>query len=193
MSGLCGRYICVDDVDNWPSGMTDEERLDVVLKVEALIDRVTRTRWTTETFDCRLNGNDRDRIFLPLDADVLAVTAVEVNGAALDAAWYAHDAVSVYRAVDVPGSGALFPRGYNNIRVVGLYGVAAVPAWVRQVAVVLVRAHNEPSLYPTAYFDSESIGDYSYRRGDEEHPTGIVEADKWLRLHQRRRTRLAAP
>lgn len=72
---------------------------------------------------------------------------------------------------------ALFPRGYNNIRIVGTLGWAATPEPIKQACVILARWENDPTLYSTV-MKSEKIGDYSYATSTEfKSITGIVEAD----------------
>jgi len=83
--------------------------------------------------------------------------------------------------------GALFPRGYSNVRVVGTYGWATTPEAVKQAAVIFCEAENDPTLYPKT-FKSEKIGDYSYTKADEfKWVTGIYNADLLLQNYVSRR------
>jgi len=83
--------------------------------------------------------------------------------------------------------GALFPRGYSNVRVVGTYGWATTPEAVKQAAVIFCEAENDPTLYPKT-FKSEKIGDYSYTKADEfKWVTGIYDADLLLQNYVSRR------
>lgn len=206
----CGNYICASDVDNWPSGTTEEEQQALIEAMEELIEKIAKTFFYPKTFDIRLNGNDKNRLFLPLSANIIAVTAVYVWGELLDTTWYTWDKNSIlvdleqawgpdveldYKLgqVDVKG---LFPRGYNNIRVIGTYGLADVPAWVSLVAKILVQDQNDPTLYSHYTLASERIGDYSYSMGSAgvvDYPTGIVEADTWLRRFKRGKSIIMAP
>lgn len=75
---------------------------------------------------------------------------------------------------------ALFPRGYNNIRVVGTMGWAVTPEPIKQACVIIAKWENDPTLYNTL-MKSEKIGDYSYTTAAGfQYITGIVEADLLL-------------
>jgi hypothetical protein len=206
----CGNYICADDVDNWSPGTTDEEKLAIIQKMEGLMERAAGTHFYAKAFDVRVNGNDKNRLFLPLGADILAVSLISVWDIELETFYYTWNAQSVF--IDLTGIGltdlelryklsqvearGIFPHGYNNVRVVGLYGKDPVPAWAKQVATILVRDHNDPRLYQHATLQSESIGNYSYSLGSggiAQYPTGVVEADKWLRLFGRGKMIMGAP
>jgi hypothetical protein len=208
-SGLpCGHYICADDIENWPSGTDDEEKAAIIEKMEALIEKVCKTHFYPKAFDIAINGNDKNRLFLPLSANILSVTAVYLYGILMDPSWYTWDHNSIFinpdAASDVELSyrlhqveaAALFPHGYNNVRIIGLYGEAVIPSWTAQVAQILVEDHNDPHLYAHATFQSERIGDYSNSMGSmgiAEYPTGVIEADKWLRRFRRGKCIIMAP
>jgi len=95
-------------------------------------------------------------------------------------------------------SKGLFPRGYNNIWVIGTMGESeAVPEAIKQAAVILAKWENDPTLYTyIGAKKSEKIGDYAYTilaKSDEEILTGIMEADTFLRLYVKRKPVLMAP
>jgi hypothetical protein len=205
---LCGHYICADDIENWPSGTEDDEKLATIEKMEALIEKVTKTHFYPKTFDIAINGNNKNRLFLPLSANILSVTAVYLYGILMDSSWYAWDHNSIFINPDAQTdvelayrlhrveAAALFPHGYNNVRVIGLYGEADVPSWVKQVAGILIEDHNDPHIYAHAMLQSERIGNYAYSMGSAglaEYPTGVVEADKWLRRFRRGKAIIMAP
>jgi hypothetical protein len=213
MSGsgdVCGNYICADDVDNWPSGTDEEDQLAAIETAEAMIEKVTKTHFYPKAFELRLNGNGKNRLVLPLQANIISVSAIYVWGVELDSTWYTWDNNSVlldtesyggskvelaYQLGEVEGQG-LFPRGLNNIHIIGVYGLAVVPSWVKDVAVILVKDKNDPALYAHYTGGSESIGNYSYNLGGggvADYPTGVVEADTWLRRFRRGKSILLAP
>jgi len=213
---ICGCYLCASYIDNWPSGYTDEEKLEIITKVEQLIDKVTETRWCGTEFDIKLNGNGKNRLFLPLETDILTVTNVYISCVELDASWYTWDVNSIYLDPCVSGSGSLspelyyklgealdegiFPRGYNNIWVKGTMGegeFADIPEAIKQAAVILARWENDPTLYTyMGLKKSEKIGDYSYTNltaSEADILTGVEEADTFLRLYVKRKPIVLAP
>jgi len=93
---VCGDYLCAGHVDNWPSGISEEEQWEIITKVEQLIDKVTETKWGGEAFDIKLNGNNKNRLFIPLETDILTVTNVYISCVELDSTWYTWDVNSIY-------------------------------------------------------------------------------------------------
>lgn len=213
---VCGCYLCASYIDNWPSGITAEEQQEIITKVEQLIDKVTETKWCGTPFDIKLNGNGKNRLFLPLATDILTVTNVYISCVELDASWYTWDVNSIYLDPCVSGSGSLspelyyklgeamergiFPRGYNNIWVIGTMGegeFADVPEAIKQAAVILAKWENDPTLYTyMGLKKSEKIGDYSYTNlagAEVDILTGVEEADMFLRLYVKRKPIVLAP
>ena len=211
---VCGDYLCAGHIDNWPSGITAEEQQQIIAKVEQIIDKVTETTWGGEAFDIKLNGNGKNRLFIPLKADMLTVTHVYISCVELDSSWYTWDVNSIYLDPCVSGSGSLspelyyklgevmergiFPRGYNNIWVIGTMGeLGAVPEAIKQAAVILAKWENDPTLYTyMGLKKSEKIGDYAYTNlttSEEDILTGIMEADTFLRLYVKRKPIVLAP
>jgi len=210
---VCGHYLCAGHIDNWPSGITTEEQQEIIDKVEQIIDKVTETKWGGEAFDIKLNGNGKNRLFLPLESDILTVTNVYISCIELDPSWYTWDINSVYLDPCTSGTGSLspelyyklgeamdrgiFPRGYNNIWVKGTMGESSVPEAIKQAAVILAKWENDPTLYTyTGLKKSEKIGDYAYTNlatSEADILTGIAEADFYLRLYVKRKAILMAP
>jgi len=93
---VCGGYLCAGHIDNWPSGITAADQLQIITKVEQLIDKVTETNWCGTAFDIKLNGNDKNRLFLPLATDILTVTNVYISCVELGSSWYTWDVNSIY-------------------------------------------------------------------------------------------------
>lgn len=203
-----GNYIAYSDIDNWPSGTTDAEKEALVKYVEQLVEKTLGRPFYSKSFDIEINGNDENRIFPPLYADILTVTAVRVNGLLLDATWYTYDENSVYIDLTTSGAGigdpelvynltrvertGLFPRGYNNIRIQGTYGDATIPQPIKELCIILARYENDDSLYTSIVKGAEKIGDYSYSIGagvykDIKVYTGIFEADKIIAQYVRQK------
>jgi len=93
---VCGHYLCAGHIDNWPSGITAEEQQEIIDKVEQIIDKVTETKWGGEALDIKLNGNNKNRLFLPLANDIITVTHVYISCIELDSSWYTWDVNSIY-------------------------------------------------------------------------------------------------
>lgn len=207
-----GNYVTAEDIANWPSGTTADEMQAIIEKQEDLVEQICRTHFYPKAFDIELNGNDRNRLFLPLKADIITVSAVYLWGEEIDSTWYTWDAHSIYIDLReaVPFSAemsyklatlrtrAIFPYGYNNVRILGVYGLSVVPSWVKQVVVILVQDHNDPHMYTHYNLQAETMGRYSYTLGagttwKESNPTGVWEADRLLRYHKRRKCIIMSP
>jgi len=203
-----GNYIQRTDIDNWASGMTEEEQDEKIEEIEQLLEKTLRTHFYSKAFDHKVSGNNKNRLFLNLEADILTVTKIFINGIELAESYWTWDSKSVF--VDLTTSGSsildpelsyirsqtategLFPKGYENIRIKGTYGYATVPLPIKQLCIVLVRYDNDPDLYTSYLFDSEKIGQYSYKIGAgalKSIPVifGILEADKIASKYRRQR------
>jgi len=91
-----GCYLEEGDISNWPDGATEAEKQAVIDKVEDIIDIVTGTHWCATAFDIKLNGNDKNRLFIPLHTDILSVTSILIACVELDSSWWSYDANSVF-------------------------------------------------------------------------------------------------
>ena len=91
-----GCYLHEDDIDNWPAGYSEEEKQAIIDKVEQIIDEVTQTHWCATAFDIKLNGNGKNRLFIPLHTDILSVTSILIACVELDSSWYTYDVNSVF-------------------------------------------------------------------------------------------------
>jgi len=91
-----GCYLHEDDIDNWPAGATEAEKQAVIDKVEQIIDIVTGTHWCATAFDIKLNGNNKNRLFIPVHTDILSVTSILVDCVELDSSWWEYDINSVF-------------------------------------------------------------------------------------------------
>lgn len=209
-----GNYVVIADIDNWPSGMTTAEMNALIAKCELYLEELTDQHFYTKNFDIEINGNGKNRIFPPLRADIISVSAVYLCSIELEVSWYAWDADSVYldlcqsaaAATGIPwgelyyrlgeaDERGLFPRGYNNIRIVGTYGQSELLALAKQVTTILVESHNDGSLHPVL-MKAEKIGDYSYQHGGTLYGniyTGIRAADEVIDLLMRNKPTIMTP
>lgn len=173
-----GNYISKDDIDNWPAGYDDTDKNEVISRIEKLLERWTETHFYAKNFDISINGNGKNRLFPNLDADIISISHLYVCNSELPESWYSFDADSVY--LELCGSGALgagdpelyykladveisglFPRGYNNIQIVGTCGNTALLSLAKEICRILITAENDPKTYKR-YFKSERIGTYQY-------------------------------
>jgi len=82
-----------------------------------------------------------------------------------------------------------FPKGSRNIEIWGSYGWYEGPKQIKQASIILTRYENDNTLY-TSYgegFESEKLGDYSYKKAKGKSITGVSEADKLLKNYIRRK------
>jgi len=148
-----------------------------------------------------LDGNGKNRIHPPITEDIISISSVKICGVSLPEDYYAYDKHSIYLDCSVSGAGVgdpeltyilttttlgdnLFPRGLNNIWIVGKYG-EGVPEPIKKACKILIDEENDPGTYTKAMFESEKIGKYSYDRGDVKETipvlSGIMEADVILK------------
>lgn len=197
MPGYNGNYISDMDIDNWPSGTSDADKEAAIKLAEEKLEALTGQAFYAKAFDVQMNGNRKNRLFLGLRNHIITVTQIQIWGEELDPTWYTWDSASVFinicsgavltaemsyllSQVDEMG---LFPRGFNNIRVIGTCGVSLIPTWVKEFCKILVREANSPGLYDHWLLGSESIGNYSYSLGGKDVLvfTGIRKADELLK------------
>lgn len=197
---------------DWPAGTTEDEKTAAIAFAEQLIEKILGRHFYVKAFDIEINGNGKNRLTLPLRADIMSVSAVYICNIELLASWYDYDENSIY--IDLCDSGVavgaagywsefayrsgesadygLFPRGYNNIRIVGTYG-ETVPEPLKQAIIWLIDAVNDGTIVVAAGgYVSEKIGDYSYKLGVTGYMkdglyTGILSVDKILRHYLKQR------
>jgi len=221
-----GNYIDPSDITNWPSGCTDTEgsgeaiscQAEWIAFAEETIEKIVGTWFYEKAFDIEINGNNKNRLNVPLYADIITVTHIYICNIELDPAWYSYDENSVF--LDLCGSGiasgsgaelywilsqhaeaGLFPRGHNNIRIIGTAGQVNHPVMVKKAVLWLVEAIND-GVMDTAVigiFKSEKIGDYSYTKGLTGYAksgvfTGIGKVDAIIRhLMKQKKPVIMAP
>jgi len=75
-----GNYITdEDEVNNWADGLTVAERQAVIDEVEAQVERITKDYFYPKTFHEFLDGNGRDRLFLPIRQKILSINYVAIS------------------------------------------------------------------------------------------------------------------
>jgi len=73
-----GKYITEDDIDNWPAESTAAERQVVIDEVEARVEKITKDYFYPKTFDIFLDGNDKNRLFLPIRQNILSINYMAI-------------------------------------------------------------------------------------------------------------------
>lgn len=91
-----GCFLVEADITNWPVGYTEAQKQAIIDKVEQIIDKVTGTHWCATAFDIKLNGNNKNRLFIPLETDILSVTQILIDCVDLDSSWWTYDINSVF-------------------------------------------------------------------------------------------------
>ena len=200
------------DITTWPSGISDADKYAAIAFAEQLIEKILGRHFYVKTFDIEINGNDKNRITLPLYADIVTVDHVYICGVEIPATWYNYDENSVF--LDLCASGTfqsgsslallafragdralagLFPYGHNNIRFVGTYG-EIMPEPIKQAVIWLVDAINDGTFGAggAGTLKSEKIGDYSYTKGfgadwKDAVFTGVDKVDAVLRHYRKQK------
>lgn len=201
-----GNYINPSDIDSWPSGCDATCQADAIAFVEQLVDKILGRPFYAKAFDLEINGHGKNRIFPPLHAPILTVTTVYVCGIELDSSWYDYDDDSIY--LDLCHSGValsekyyylteaepegIFPRGYNNIRIIGTYGSSPTPQPIIEAVKTLTDAVNAGTFGGIGMYKSEKMGRYSYTLGATGYDksgvyTGIPKVDMILRHYRKQR------
>ena len=205
MADAAGNYVDESLIDNWADGATTAQKQAVIDRMEEQIEKITHDLFYAANFDIKLDGTGKNRLFLGLKPDIISVTSIKVLEVTLDSSWWSYDKNSVFLNLE-SASGylaekhwllkqtdetVLFPRGYDNVHVVGTAGHSSCPKAIEQAAIIMCRDDNDPTLYTHYYRGQERLGDFSYS-SDEKPLTGIREADLLLRLHIKRKALLRA-
>ena len=78
-----GKYISVDDIDNFPDDLTDAEKQAIIDEVESRVERITKDYFYPKTLHDFLDGNGRDRIFLTIKQRILSINYLAISNIAL--------------------------------------------------------------------------------------------------------------
>jgi len=198
-----GNYISPSNVTSWPSGCDASCQVERIDFAETLVDKILGRPFYVKNFDIEINGNGKNRIALPLEADIISIDHVYICNVELTETWYSFDENSVY--LNLCGSGVfqsgagilvrlaggagnvegIFPEGHNNCRFVGTYGETP-PQPIKDAIVWLVDAINEGAFGAGGSYKSEKIGRYAYTKGltgywKDGVLTGIDKVDAVLR------------
>lgn len=135
MATQIGRYIDSTEVDNFGTA-TDVEIKRIIDRSENMINKVCQRIFYEKSFDVRLDGNGRDRVFLTELENIQYVSAYYVNNVSQDTTYLRWNDYSVFISQDSGISsnvelkytlrdqqGSWFPKGMQNIRIVGTYGL----------------------------------------------------------------------
>lgn len=142
---ISGNYITEDDVDNWPDGITDESKTEIIERVEAEVERVTKDIFYEKPFDIFKDGPGSDTMDLHLRGRILSVSAIYLLGVAMNSVNYSWTANTLHRDASGLasddylrylerrnarlGGRGLFPEGAGNLEIVGTMG------WPQKLAV----------------------------------------------------------
>lgn len=74
-----GNYIHEDDIDNWPAEYGDPEQQAVIGEVEARVEQITKDYFYPKTFHEFLDGNGKDRLFLPIRQKILSINYMAIS------------------------------------------------------------------------------------------------------------------
>lgn len=133
-----GNYIDDTDVDNWAAGATTATKLEVIERVEAEIERLTRDIFYEAPFDIFRDGDGADFLALNLRGRIQSISAIYHLGVAMNAVNYSFTANVIHRSASGIGSddylrylenrrkrlgdAGLFPEGLGNLEIVGTMG-----------------------------------------------------------------------
>lgn len=158
---------------------TDDELTRYERYARELIERFTRTHFDRYTATISVSGSGTQLLILP---DWLAtLTTIAFDG---------EDVTSTYTfklgGYALYCEDTVFPRGFRNITITGLWGrYKEVPEAVKEAVVELVKDCQDPSRTEKNFIRSERLGDYSYTRarsgGESGRTTGNLRADELLK------------
>ncbi len=98
MATQSGNYFDSDDINNWPAGFSDAQKLARIQMVEASIEEVTHDYFYANAFTLTLNGNGKDQLFLGVIPDILSISELLESEVILNTNLFSFDNDSVFRA-----------------------------------------------------------------------------------------------
>ncbi len=153
----------------WPQFATlpQQEQTDLICDASLAVQNYVRRNLLQQTFDEFYDGTNLPRIWLRV-RPVIAVTAVLINGDALDntyqSAWYFNPDTGELGRGDGQDDKRFppwFPTGSCNIEVVYAAGYATVPGPVKRATIMTIHWLYDAGRRSWLYA-SERIGDYQY-------------------------------
>jgi len=197
--------ILMDDVENFPSTYDADDKRDAVDLEEERIERITHDFFYSKAFDMKMSGSGKSRIFPSVLPNILTVTAVYIWGVEIDSSLWTNDTRSIFLDLESTGgswaefrhlqrewgSDVLFPKGHENVRIVGTYGWSSCPREIRLAAAMMVMDRFDETLYDHWREGAFGVGgDFSYQNPKRVH-TGILKVDRILSDYIRKRPLLS--
>jgi len=188
-----GNYVSMSEIA-WPPGWSDERKGNVIAKWEAHIERICGDVFYPRERVILLDGNGQPTLSHGKGSALLEVASLKIGGVAVAEDDFSFDAWSVHLETPVGTTEARFPKGYCNVELGGTFGWESAPEAIRAATRILIERELEllgessPAPSHADAFQSEKIGDYTYRR-DKRGPylTGVVEVDRLIEPYVRRR------
>lgn len=182
---VSGNYITNLDIDNFPADMSNADKKVLIDRIEQLVERITGDYFYAKSFDVKMNGNGKNRIFPSFRQDILSVANIYISEIEVSSTEWSYDEDSAFFSNAFETNG-VFPVGKNNVRLKGTLGWSECPKNIKQACIILCRNSNDSTLYTTYYRGSEKLGDFGYS-SDEKTLTGIREADILIRPYVRKK------
>lgn len=193
-----------DDVSNWPDAYEVYDKQDIVEEEEENIERITKDFFYAKAFNININGNGQDQIFFNFLQDCLSVSAVNISDVSVNSDLWTFNKRSVYldtstatgslaeyrHLLKTLESASLFPKGLQNVNIVGTKGWAICPSEVRKACRMMIEDRFDSTLYDHWREGSLSIGgDINYNNPRVIYTT-IMKVDQILSRYIRRRVSL---
>lgn len=201
-----GNYIITTDIDFWPADWSTAAKEAVISRVEEYIERTCGDKFYNFSATAKVNGSGKRELHHRQPYRLSEVSALEIDGSALDADDYSYDEWTIWREADYSGEkwwfeadyGPVFRAGIRNVEIAGVWGHDSTPESIKRAAVLLVQyelsimGEASPPAGGVAQFQSERMGNYSYTRGSGQGPiTPLPEVDRLLRPWIKARIRIA--
>ena len=182
-------YVSLDEFSWPPDWDTEAKKLATIQKWESLIERKCRRIFRTATAQTvTLDGNDRRTIHIQNSTDpIITITTLTINGSLISSDSYTNSdwCVSFILAEELPNIPSsmdytYFPKGFQNVVIVGDFGMAATPVEIKEAVNVCVNSDLYPADYEVVDFEGEKIGDTTKGKPRIRKITGVLEADRLL-------------
>ena len=118
-----GNYISITDISNWGSE-TDSQKNEIVRQAESTIERITKDYFYPKPFIVKIDGNGRDRIYMPFIQDIVDISEIKIDTSEISGySWNEYSIKSDWD--DIIGEVTnIFTKGKNNIQIIGRKGWA---------------------------------------------------------------------